>query len=280
MDPRRVETVVRRVVGRVLSERGRGAAPRASGVHVEVAAGSPDRPVGDRPGAAARHDGGSAPRSGGALLTADALRNAPDGEPLWLAPGTRATPLAQEEAHRRGIDLRVGSGARGGEALVVAIGADHGGFERKQDVARWLRALGHRVVDLGTHDENAVDYPDFARAVAEAVANGRADLGVCVDGAGIGSAMAANKVPGALAATCTCEAMARNAREHNFANVLCLGGRMQSAETHEAILRAFLTTPEGAARHERRVRKILEIERRYTGTGRDLVRVRAAERED
>ncbi|MCA8978882.1 MAG: RpiB/LacA/LacB family sugar-phosphate isomerase [Planctomycetes bacterium] len=158
--------------------------------------------------------------------------------------------------------------------MLVAIGADHGGYERKNEVGRWLVAMGHRVLDLGTHDGNAVDYPDYARAVAEAVAEGRADLGICVDGAGIGSAMAANKVPGVLAATCTCVPMAQNAREHNFANVLCLGSKLQTSELHEKIVRAFLTTPEGALRHEKRVRKILEIERRYTRVGRELTRVR------
>jgi len=278
METRQIPAVVRRVIGRVLAERGRTvhpagrpeSAPRVGGVHVELASdGGPARPVGDRPAA-----GSGGPRVGGALLTAEALVGVPDGGTLHLVPGTRTTPLVEEEAHRRGITLRVGSGAHGGEQLLVAIGADHGGYERKTEVGRWLVAMGHRVLDLGTHDENAVDYPDFARAVAEAVAEGRADLGICVDGAGIGSAMAANKVPGALAATCTCVAMAKNAREHNFANVLCLGGKLQKSQLHEEIVRAFLTTPEGALRHERRVRKILEIERRYTRVGRDLVRVR------
>jgi len=278
MEPREIPAIVRRVVGRVFAERGRTAhpagrpvqAPRVGGVHVELApGGEPARPVADRPA-----PGTGGPRIGGGLLTAEDLHGVPDGGTLHLAPGTRTTPLVEEEAHRRGIRLRVGSGGHGGEQLLVAIGADHGGFERKTEVGRWLVAMGHRVLDLGTHDENAVDYPDFARAVAEAVAEGRADLGICVDGAGIGSAMAANKVPGALAATCTCVRMAQNAREHNFANVLCLGGKMQPSELHEKIVRAFLITPEGALRHERRVRKILEIERRYTHVGRELVRVR------
>lgn len=278
MESRQIPAVVRRVIGRVFAERGRTvhpagrpeSAPRAGGVHVELALdGQPARPVADRP---AKGTGG--PRANGGLLTADALLGVPDGGTLYLAPGTRTTPLVEEEAHRRRITLRVGSGTHGGEQLLVAIGADHGGYERKTEVGRWLVAMGHRVLDLGTHDENPVDYPDFARAVAEAVAEGRADLGICVDGAGIGSAMAANKVPGVLAATCTCVAMAKNAREHNFANVLCLGGKMQTSKLHEEIVRAFLTTPEGAPRHEKRVRKILEIERRYTRVGRELTRVR------
>lgn len=278
MESREIPAVVRRVIGRVLAERGRAvhqagrpaSVPRIGGVHVEVAAdGEPARPLTDRPAG-----GTGGPRVGGALLTVEALAGVANGGTLHLVPGTRITPLAEEEAHRRGITLRVGSGTRGGEQLLVAIGADHGGYERKTEVGRWLVAMGHRVMDLGTHDENAVDYPDFARAVAEAVAEGRADLGICVDGAGIGSAMAANKVPGVLAATCTCVAMAKNAREHNFANVLCLGGKLQGSKLHEEIVRAFLITPEGALRHEQRVRKILEIERRYTRVGRELIRVR------
>ena len=108
------------------------------------------------------------------------------------------------------------------------------------------------LLDLGTHDETAVDYPDFARAVAEAVAEGRADLGVCIDGAGIGSAMTANKVPGVRAANCWDVASARNAREHNYANVLTLGGRWLSPLGASEILAAFLSTPRGEERHGRR----------------------------
>ena len=110
-------------------------------------------------------------------------------------------------------------------------------------------------------------------AVARAVVEGRANLGVCVDGAGIGSAMAANKVPGARAALCYDEATARNAREPNFANVLSLGGPRQGEDGCLRILQAFLATPEGASRHERRVRKIMEIEARGTGRLQPVQRV-------
>ncbi len=120
-----------------------------------------------------------------------------------------------------------------------------------------------QVLDLGTHGKEAVDYPDFAHAVAEAVACGRADLGIMVDGAGIGSAIAANKVPGIRAAMCYDAATARNAREHNFANVLTLGGRMIDAARMREIVTAFLETPTGAERHAARVRKIMEIEKKY-----------------
>lgn len=146
--------------------------------------------------------------------------------------------------------------------LRVALGADHGGYALKADLIDWVRDLGMLPIDLGTHGEAAVDYPDFAFAVADAVQGGRADFGVCVDGAGIGSTMAANKVPGIRAANCFDVASAKNAREHNFANVLCLGRLAPSLALD--ILRAFLSTPTGAARHARRVDKITQIEARYT----------------
>lgn len=148
--------------------------------------------------------------------------------------------------------------------LRVALGADHGGYPLKGDLIAWVRELGMLPLDLGTHGEAAVDYPDFAQAVAEAVREGRADFGVCVDGAGIGSAMAANKVPGVRAANCWDVASASNAREHNFANVLCLGGPRLAPSLALDILRTFLTTPTGAERHARRVDKITRIESRYS----------------
>ena len=148
------------------------------------------------------------------------------------------------------------------KTMRIALGADHGGFALKADLIDWVRDLGMLPIDLGTHGEAAVDYPDFAFAVAEAVRAGRADFGVCVDGAGIGSTMVANKVPGIRAANCFDVASAQNAREHNFANVLCLG-RLAPGLALD-ILRAFLSTPTGAARHARRVDKITQIEARFT----------------
>ncbi|MBP1619757.1 MAG: putative sugar phosphate isomerase YwlF (modular protein), partial [Acidobacteria bacterium] len=108
-------------------------------------------------------------------------------------------------------------------AFKVAVGADHGGFELKRELVAHLASLGHHVQDCGTHSKDPVDYPQIARSVASLVAAGAADFGIVVDGAGIGSAMAANKVPGVLAAACYNEALARNSREHNDANVLTLG---------------------------------------------------------
>ena len=136
-----------------------------------------------------------------------------------------------------------------------------GGYELKQHLLRHLAAAGHRVRDCGTHSKEPVDYPRFALAVARLVAAGECDLGVVVDGAGIGSAMAANKVPGVLAAACYNEALARNSREHNDANVLALGAGQTPPEAASAIVDAFLSASCTAERHRRRVEMIRDIER-------------------
>jgi ribose 5-phosphate isomerase B len=123
--------------------------------------------------------------------------------------------------------------------------------------------LGHQVHDFGTDSEDAVDYPDFAYAVAQSVSDGGAEVGIVIDGAGVGSAMTANKVPGVRAAACYSAAVARNSREHNDANVLTLGSKtITSAEMHE-IVRAWLGTELSEERHRKRVNKIEAIERQY-----------------
>jgi len=147
-----------------------------------------------------------------------------------------------------------------GQNLRVALGADHGGYDLKQQLIEYLRGLGHAVEDCGTHGKDAVDYPVFAEAVARRVASGAADLGIVVDGAGIGSAIAANKVPGVLAAACYSEALARNAREHNDANVLTLGAAHVDAAAARRIVDAFLAGSCTVDRHRARVRLIREIE--------------------
>jgi ribose 5-phosphate isomerase B len=270
MDSARLQAIVKRVTQRVLNQ-GRSAAfgERVSGVHVDLGV-----PGGTAPGAgqASLSSGNTGSEAPSRLITSEDLAQAKNGEPYFLPAGARPTALAEEEAWRRGIDLRSGSG-QGGSRLRVAVGADHGGFPVKELVKQWLAELGHQVLDLGTHSTEAVDYPDFARAVAEAVVNGRADFGVCVDGAGIGSCMAANKVPGARAAMCYDEKTASNAREHNFANVLSLGGPMLGDDACRRILVRFLETPEGASRHARRVDKIRAIETRYSHQDQPLRRV-------
>ncbi|RPJ62955.1 MAG: deoxyribose-phosphate aldolase, partial [Acidobacteria bacterium] len=143
----------------------------------------------------------------------------------------------------------------------IAIGADHGGYELKQQLLRHLTTGGHRVRDCGTHSKEPGDYPRFALAVARLVAAGECDFGIVVDGAGIGSAMAANKVKGVLAAACYNEALARNSREHNDANVLTLGSGQTSADAAAAIVDAFLAASCTAERHRKRVDMIRDIER-------------------
>ena len=177
------------------------------------------------------------------------------------------TPAAQDAIRERGIALQTHSSPTSkspqGHGLHVAIGADHGGFAMKEQLKTLLAGLGHQARDFGTHSEDAVDYPDFAHAVAHAVAQHTCDLGIVIDGAGIGSCMAANKVPGVRAAMCYDEATARNSREHNYANVLTLGGKMMTREQMEKIVTAWLATPEGEARHGKRVAKIMAIEKQY-----------------
>ena len=145
--------------------------------------------------------------------------------------------------------------------LKIALAADHGGFDLKERLKVHLTAGGHDVADLGTGGKEPVDYPLFARAAALLVARGEADFGVVVDGAGIGSAMAANKVPGVLAATCNTEALAKNAREHNDASLLALGAGHVDEAGAKRIVDVFLATACTAERHLKRVAMIREMEK-------------------
>jgi ribose 5-phosphate isomerase B len=174
------------------------------------------------------------------------------------APGmdAGATPVATPVA------LTAPTGAA--DPHTVAVGADHGGFALKQAIARALADKGYGVTDCGTSSTDAVDYPDFAHVVARLVASGACATGIVVDGAGIGSAMAANKVPGVRAANAHDTSMARNAREHNYANVLTLGARMIGEGLALEIVDTFLATPWGAERHGNRVAKITAIEQQYS----------------
>lgn len=147
----------------------------------------------------------------------------------------------------------------------IAIASDHGGLEMKEDLKQFLGAEGHLVLDFGCHTTDAVDYPDYAQQVAEGVAHGLFEAGIMVDGAGIGSCMAANKVPGARAAMCYDLSTARNAREHNNANVLTLGGGLLGKALARQVVKAFLDTAFAGGRHARRVDKIMAIEAKYAG---------------
>jgi ribose 5-phosphate isomerase B len=149
----------------------------------------------------------------------------------------------------------------------IALGADHGGVALKEMLVAHLRGRGFAVRDCGTSGTEPVDYPDFAHAVARLVADGACVAGIVVDGAGIGSCMAANKVPGVRAALCYDLSTARNSREHNHANVLTLGAGLIGEALARQIVDAWLATPWGADRHARRVEKITAIERRYRAAG-------------
>lgn len=146
---------------------------------------------------------------------------------------------------------------------IVAIGADHGGFELKEVLKRHLIKLGYEIVDCGTNDKTSVDYPDFAYAVAKMVSMGKAWRGIVIDGAGIGSCITANKVPGIKAALCYDLVTAVNSREHNNANVLTLGAGLIGDNLACQIVQTWLTTEFGGGRHARRTGKIDAIEQRY-----------------
>jgi ribose 5-phosphate isomerase B len=143
----------------------------------------------------------------------------------------------------------------------VAIGADHGGFALKETLKAFLTEGGYQVIDCGTHSTESADYPDLAFAVAAKVAGGQAWRGVIIDGAGIGSCMAANKVKGVRAAMCYDYATAYNSREHNNANVLTLGAGLIGPNLAKQIVTTFLETTFAGGRHARRVDKIMNIEK-------------------
>ena len=211
-----------------------------------------------------------------ALVTEQDLRNLPFGSEFQVPAGGLVTPLARQVAMDRHIILQAASApasavkaeaprtpvsSTGGKA--VALGADHGGLKLKESLKAYVRELGHEVIDCGTSSTEAVDYPDFALAVAELVSQGRTWRGILVDGAGIGSCMAANKVPGVRAAMCYDQSTALNSREHNDANVLTLGAGLIGETLARQIVKTWLETPFGGGRHARRVDKIMEIERRF-----------------
>ncbi|MDX2030931.1 MAG: RpiB/LacA/LacB family sugar-phosphate isomerase [Blastocatellia bacterium] len=198
------------------------------------------------------------------VITEADVRDLAAGATLLVREEAIITPAAQDLIRERGIEVRrraarVASGAR----RIVAVASDHGGFAMKERLKRHLEELGYAPRDFGTFSEEAVDYPDYAHAVAKAVADGACDLGIVIDGAGIGSCMTANKVPGVRAAMCYDTATARNSREHNYANVLTLGGKMISDDAMREIVAVWLATPEGEDRHGRRVAKIMAVEKQY-----------------
>jgi ribose 5-phosphate isomerase B len=227
--------------------------------------------------------------SRGAITEAAVRAAARAGTPLAVPAGTVVTPAARDLAPQLGVRLepastaprRSGAAAAGARQAtgaappappasrtarrVVALGADHGGVALKEHLKGVIGALGYEVLDLGTHGSEAVDYPDFAVAVARAVARGQAWRGIMVDGAGIGSAMAANKVPGVRAALCYDLTTATNAREHNDANLLTLGGTLIGSRLAAEIVTTFLRTDFGGGRHQQRVDKINALDETRPG---------------
>ena len=202
--------------------------------------------------------------SGKLVITEDDVRGLERGAILRISESARLTPLAADIINDLGIEL-VRRIPRSGlkQKKTVAIGADHGGYPMKEELKTFLEGLGHRVHDFGTNSESAVDYPDFAHAVARAVSDATVDVGIVIDGAGVGSAMTANKVPGVRAAACYSVEVARNSREHNDANVLTLGSKTISGDQMREIVRAWLATEITEDRHRKRVAKIDAVERQY-----------------
>jgi ribose 5-phosphate isomerase B len=150
--------------------------------------------------------------------------------------------------------------------MKIVLGADHAGFELKNRIRQRLLEQGVAVEDIGTNSSDSVDYPDFARAVGERVARGDAELGITVCGTGIGMTMAANKVAGIRAANVTSEFEAQMAREHNDANVLAVGARVLTEDEALKIVDKFLHTAFAGGRHQRRVDKIMAMERQGIGS--------------
>ena len=190
------------------------------------------------------------------------------GSSVALNPGGKVTPLAEDTLRARRISVLrdVPDSAAADLAPIadirrVAIGSDHSGLSLKAALRDHLRTRGLSVEDIGTHTNDPVDYPDIAGQVARLVARREADAGIVIDGAGLGSAIAANKIDGVRAAMCTDRTLARYAREHNGANVLTLGATLITVDDAKAIVETWLATPMREARYIRRLAKISNLER-------------------
>jgi len=212
------------------------------------------------------------------LITEKDVKAVPTGGKLCLPAEAIVTPRAREVAMERKVSLFAEPGPStmlrtgpvstlGGTSVpgskVIALGADHGGFAMKETLKAYLRELDYTIKDCGTFSSESVDYPEFAYAVAKLVSEGQAWRGVMIDGAGIGSCMVANKVPGVRASMCYDLSTAANSREHNDANVLTLGGRLIGENLAKQIVKTWLETEFAGGRHERRVNKIMGIEKRF-----------------
>ena len=198
-------------------------------------------------------------------------QDVPASGEIRVPVGTIVTSSAREVAAARGVRIvEVAEdqlSALAPPERTVAIGSDHGGYRLKEALKPLLESLGLSVRDVGVNEEKPADYPDIAHMVAKLVASGTAARGVIIDGAGIGSCMAANKVPGIRAALCYDKASAKNGREHNDSNVLTLGARLLTQTQAEDVLRTWLATPFAGGRHQARVQKIMDIEQQYARKG-------------
>jgi len=198
------------------------------------------------------------------LITEDDLRGLEPGSKVRVAANAKFTPLALDIVSERHIELiRKEPRQSAAKVRTLAIGADHGGFEMKEQLKSFLGDLGLQVRDFGTNSKDAVDYPDFALAVARSVSGKQVEAGIIIDGAGIGSAMTANKVPNVRAAACYSVPLAKNSREHNGANVLTLGAGQNTIAEVKEIVEAFISTDISEDRHKKRVGKIDNIDKQY-----------------
>lgn len=199
-----------------------------------------------------------------AMIDAEAVNAAPEGGSLVIPPGALVTPLARQAALDRRVTLVPASEAKplAPANRTIAMGADHGGYSMKEMLKVALQTQ-YTVMDCGTNSSESVDYPDYALAVAQLVSSGRAWRGIMIDGAGIGSCMVANKVPGVRAALCYDNATAVNSREHNDANLLTLGAGLIGSSLAKQIVETWLTTEFAGGRHAKRVEKIMAVERKY-----------------
>jgi ribose 5-phosphate isomerase B len=202
------------------------------------------------------------------IITEADARVLEPGSTVRLSPRGHVTPLAQDTLRSRRVTVVFEDGRDLGTFPAqravkrVAIGSDHVGFDLKAALVPWLRARGIAVEDVGVLEKAPADYPDIAAAVAQRVARGEADIGIAIDGAGIGSAIAANKVAGVRAAMCTDETLARYSREHNAANVLTLGATLVDVEAAKAIVLRFFESSMREPRYAARIDKITRLERR------------------
>lgn len=176
------------------------------------------------------------------------------------AGASAASGDASARATTPGTSASTPHGQGTGPARTVALGSDHGGFDQKQELKTHLQSKGWQVIDQGCHSKDAVDYPDIAAAVAKAVASGQATRGIVLDGAGIGSCMAANKIKGIRAALCYNEKTVINSVSHNNANILTMGAPYHSPTELASLVDLWLGTQFEGGRHEKRVAKIMQLE--------------------